>query len=508
MTRRPGSAEVERFRGVVAQQLGLRFDDSRLPELADVLRLRMEATDYADIDSYLYSLAGSRQEMYELARHLTVPETYFFRIADHFRAFSDVVLPERINANTREFAVLSAGCASGEEAYTVAMLLRDAVDLRRCRVSITAVDVNPAVIALAKAGRYSDWSLRDTPGAVQQRYFRRHGRSFELDSSVRDMVTFVKGNLADARAPFWKPAAYDVIFFRNVMMYFAPDAARHAIARMAQSLKPGGYLFLGPAETLRGISHGFHLCHTHDTFYYRRSSNGSARRASMMDQIAALPAPFAVPPAAEPHNGWRHDIQVASERIADLTRDARPSRRLQPAASKPPAPPRSASPGVIAALDLLRDERFAEALAALQSMAETDRNVDALLLRAVLLANTGNAAEAERVCARLLLLDDLNAGAHYVTALCLETAGDLAGAADRDKTAIYLDPSFAMPHLHLGLLAKRSGDRESARQELNQAALLLAREDAARILLFGGGFSRESLVELCRRELRSCGGDS
>jgi chemotaxis protein methyltransferase CheR len=132
--------------------------------------------------------------------------------------------------------------------------------------------------------------------------------------------------------------------------------------------------------------------------------------------------------------------------------------------------------------------------------------VDVLLLRAVLLASSGDPAGAERACARILDQDELSAEAHYVKALCREHAGDVAGAADHDRYALYLDPSFAMPHLHLGLLAKRRGDLDTSCRELARAAALLAAEDASRILLLGGGFGREALLHLCDAELRACEG--
>jgi chemotaxis protein methyltransferase CheR len=106
----------------------------------------------------------------------------------------------------------------------------------------------------------------------------------------------------------------------------------------------------------------------------------------------------------------------------------------------------------------------------------------------------------------LLTVDELNAGAHYLMALCQEHAGDRAAAEEHDRAAVYLDPFFAMPHLHLGLLAKRSNDTEAAQRELSHALTLLAREDASRILLFGGGFTREALTAFCRAELRAVGG--
>jgi len=128
------------------------------------------------------------------------------------------------------------------------------------------------------------------------------------------------------------------------------------------------------------------------------------------------------------------------------------------------------------------------------------------LLRAVLLTNCGELEAAEAICRQLLSKDDLNTGAHFLAALCRESAGDLPAAIEHDRAAIYLDPAFAMPHLHLGLLAKRLGDVSTARRELQRASELLPREDDFRILLLCGGFSRESMLEFSRAQLRACGG--
>lgn len=137
---------------------------------------------------------------------------------------------------------------------------------------------------------------------------------------------------------------------------------------------------------------------------------------------------------------------------------------------------------------------------------ECDGDPNVLLLEAALLTHRGQLAKAEGACQRLLELDALNAGAHYLLALCREGLRDAAGAVHHDLAAIDLDPSFAMPHLHLGLLARRAEDWPAAQRELRQALLLLERENDPRLLLFGGGFRRETLVALCHTELVGCGG--
>jgi chemotaxis protein methyltransferase CheR len=123
------------------------------------------------------------------------------------------------------------------------------------------------------------------------------------------------------------------------------------------------------------------------------------------------------------------------------------------------------------------------------------------LLQAVLTTHAGFLTRAEEACQRLLRIDELSAGAHYVLALCHEGMGDLSAAVEHDRMAAYLDPHFAMPQLHLGLLARRAGDLAGMRSELTLAVALLEHEDSSRLLLFGGGFSRDALIALCRAEI-------
>jgi chemotaxis protein methyltransferase CheR len=210
---------------------------------------------------------------------------------------------------------------------------------------------------------------------------------------------------------------------------------------------------------------------------------------------------------AETERDWAENIRQAAERVRMLTLIPELSRKAYENPSPVPAIAKGLPADLSIALNLLQEERFEQALEVLQGLpAESQASPDVQVLRAVLLANRGDLAQAEEVCVALLNIDQLNAGAFYVMALCREQANDRQMAMENDLSAIYLDPSFAMPHLHLGLLAKRGGEWDLARQELSQASLLLPREDAPRVLLFGGGFSRDALVELCRSELQGCRG--
>ena len=353
-------------------------------------------------------------------------------------------------------------------------------------LAVRGVDVNPAALDRATRARYSTWSLRDVPPTTQRQWFVADGRELLLARErLRPTVTFELLNLVSDVEP-WPPGSLDVIFCRNVLMYLTPAHATAVVARLARGLAPGGFLFLGHAETLRGLSHDFHLRQTHGAFYYQRK-----------DEVASDAAPvreLAMPAASTASTAWIDAVQASAARISAL-------------AARASAPPERRAPDARAtALELLQGERFEEALVVLDGGGRAD--ADALLLRAVLLAHAGRAGEAESTCARVLALDELNAGAHYTLALCRESAGDREGAIGHDQAAIYLDPTFAMPRLHLGLLARRNGLADDARRALREATALFEREDAARLLLFGGGFSRDALIALCRAELAAAGGAS
>jgi chemotaxis protein methyltransferase CheR len=174
-------ADVDRFRSVVARCLGLQFDDDKLGFLADVVRRRLEVSGQTP-DVYLARLETESldDEIGALSHELTVPETYFFRHNDQYRAFAEIALPDRLGAQSaaRRLHILSAGCASGEEAYSLAMLVREAAMDPSWDVSILGVDVNPAIVSRAMRALFSEWALRDTP------------RMFVSDGSSPSVVTF------------------------------------------------------------------------------------------------------------------------------------------------------------------------------------------------------------------------------------------------------------------------------------------------------------------------------
>jgi len=505
-----GTAELELFQSAISERLGLRFDDNRFTFLAEVLARRVQARRLS-ARAYLAALAArleASDELSALSRELTVGETYFFRQPDQFHALRDVALPERLSAraSSRALRLLSAGCSSGEEAYSLAIVLRERGLEPGFEVSITGLDLNPDSLAKAAAGLYSPWALRETPPDVRERWFSPEGRDFRLSRTLREAVRFAQHNLILESPRLLPPGSLDVIFCRNVLMYFTQEHAAAIVERFARALAPGGFLFLGHAETLRGLSHSFHLRHTHNTFYYQRRDGVERVEPDVPRAWPSSPTP--VDPAGDAWIGpWLDTVERSSQRIRELRELGAPAEVPTPAPPSESYPPASGDVGLEPTLELLRRDRFAEALSALERLSPSEKaDPAALLLQAALLTHQGELGGAEDTCHELLRRDDMNAGAHYLLALCSERRGLLPAAVEHDLTAAYLDNEFAMPHLHLGLMARRRLDLDSARRELGQALTLLEREDASRLLLFGGGFSRSALLSLCRSELANLKG--
>ena len=464
--------ELRRFTSAVEIQLGIRVAD-RATAMTELLARR--ADRFATVGAYIACLeAADREELRALVPEVSIGETYFFRHAEQCQAYAEL-LPA-LAARRGHVRVLSAGCSTGEEPYTLAMLARERLPDPHA-VSVHAFDFNSAALVRAAKARYSRWALRATSAAQEQRWFVAHGREVELVPEIKRAVAFHEANLL-GDGP-WSRERWDLIFCRNVIMYFAEDRAIEAVRRLANALAPGGYLFLGHAETLRERASELELCHSHGTFYYRR---GGAE-------------PIATPP---PRTDWVDDIARASGRIHALVDD-----RALASSDRADA----ASATVLASIrTLISEERFAEATEALAALPDAiARGGEARLYGAIVQAHTGAAALAEQTCRELIAAEPGEARAHYLLALCRGGGGDTIGAEQHAREAIALEPHFAMARVQLAFLVRRAGARDEARDQLVRALAQLELEDQDRFALFAGGFSRASLVELCRRELAALG---
>jgi chemotaxis protein methyltransferase CheR len=362
---------------------------------------------------------------------------------------------------------------------------------------IKGIEISDASLNKARTGLYTDWSLRATSPIFRQKYFIKIGKKYQLKREIVESVEFDLGNALQLSEDHLQER-FDIVFFRNVFMYFSSEAAKAAISQIAHVLKPGGYLFLGAAESLRGISQDFHLCHTYDSFYYRQkpvTAELVVRTPAMLPVASEVLTAWLTNPASDATLGledvsWFEAILQSGRRIEVLGQKTDPKTETPAAGLAARSFDGEVDRARIGLMDLLRRECYDDAVSLIESLPKAVRlHNEILLLEAILALNRGDCEKAEEHCRVLLSQNEMNATAHYVMALCRESRLDHDTAISHHRTAIYLDPAFAMPHLHLALIMKKRNDFRFARREFIEAVRLLPQEIDARLLLLGGGLA-------------------
>lgn len=206
----------------------------------------------------------------QLVEAMTTNETSFFRDAHPFEAMKSTVVPNamRCRSSQKSLTIWSAACSTGQEAYSIAMLLREQFpELAQWKVQILGTDLSDDVLAKARAGRFSQVEMnRGLPAALLAKYFRRDGMHWELSPDIRGMASFSKLNLIER----WPPMPQiDIVFLRNVLIYFSPETKKSILAKVRATMAPHGVLFLGAAETTMGLDNAFEREQVNNSVFYR-----------------------------------------------------------------------------------------------------------------------------------------------------------------------------------------------------------------------------------------------
>jgi chemotaxis protein methyltransferase CheR len=267
--RGPPEPDVARIRDLIYQVAGIFHPDKKLQLLRDRCGRRMKELKMQTLHQYLecLTLGPVRQtELTTLLNEITVGETCFFRNQQHLDALRHVVIPNIVQIKfelpQRRLRIWSAGCSTGEEPYTLRMLLLDEAHglLKDWSIELFATDLNEHSLAHAKEAVYGNYSTRNLAPAYRSKYFLPYGDQLRVTPAARSNVSFSRLNLSDdTRMTFMK--SMDVIFCCNVLIYFDLASKRRVIQHFFNNLLPHGYLFLGPSESLYGVSEDFRLVH-------------------------------------------------------------------------------------------------------------------------------------------------------------------------------------------------------------------------------------------------------
>lgn len=496
-----GPNRFELFRDWIHQHSGIFLEHSKADALQLSLEHRATVCGADDLDAYFEILTGDEDEFKELMNLVTINETSFFRFPGQFEALREVVVPEILTARDRQagaaaaqdlrpFRVWSAGCSTGEEPYTIAMTLLDSeLGTRGVPIEVIGTDVSTRALDRAVAAVYTPRAIESVDEVLVARYFEPLIVPPESDrpdipneqgeptvpisapdrrptEPVRALCEFRYHNLI--RDPF-APLPFsglDVIFCRNVMIYFQLATTRRVISRFFDALNPGGYLFLGHSETLSASSDRFETVDACGVFLYRKplavTPPAEQNRASL------------TPPGAALHPGRPPRARIvagAALATASAFEPTSPAPRAAMLASASPATPAPAT-----------------------------GDADAVRLAAAFArADVGDLKGAAAEAAEILELQPLCAPARFLLGVCRRGQGDSDGALVEFRRTLYIDPEFCLAHFALAGLYQGRGEPAEAIREFERALDLLGERREGSWSVFLGGFSPEVIAQACER---------
>ncbi|MCK9363791.1 MAG: tetratricopeptide repeat protein [Syntrophales bacterium] len=447
------------------RQMGLYFPENRWDELREKMAQAMKDFDCQDLSGFIERLMStplSRQEIEMLASHLTISETYFWREPRVFEALEKQILPELIRVREkgeRRLRIWSAGCASGEEPYSIAIALRRALPVPEdWRITILATDINPGILRRATAGVYGQWSFRGLPKRLKEECFhRKEDGRFEILPEIRKMVTFTYLNLVEDLypLPLNNTNAMDLIFCRNVLMYFTPERAVQVGQRLYNSLVDDGWLMVGASELSQFTFPQFASVHFPGAIVYRKETGKS--RPSEVFRPDGISSP-------------KEKVQPAGESATGIGKAAglpllREKTRIQVV--------ESASPKQAAYAEVLDRSVQGRDMAAPVKQQGEEATFD-ITFRIRALADQGKLAEALSACDEAIAADKLDPEMHYLRAAILQELNEHGEAIAALKRALYLDPKFVPAHFAIGNLMLRQGNARAAKKSFENVLALLS----------------------------------
>ena len=441
----------------LVRMAGLVFDASRRGAISAIVSERLNTTKHPSIESYLAFVESALgvNERQQLLDAVTIQETHFFRNLPQIDALRRDVLPDLLRRNRaagRPLTIWSAGCSTGEEPYTIAMLVLELLEKHGPhQVRIVGTDVSAAALDVARAGVYSGRTIQLAEASAVERWFDQQADgSYSVAQPVRDLVEFDLQNLVIDEPPF-SSGEVDLIVCRNVTIYFGKETTTRLVGSFHRLLAVGGYLLLGHAETLWQISDDFSLLPVGEAFVYRKDA-AAPRRGSGLRRPGSG--------GASPPRRVRHNVL----RVPGL----RPRKPAPP----PPAPPQDVPVAPSPVEDILRAR---EAL------------------------SVGNYAEAASLAERATAQHPLLVEGYIIEGRALSNQGDDDGAIVALRKAVFLDPSAAHAHFLLATTLSRVGDPGGAALSFASAAETLPAASPETLSELLDGRAVTDLVDLCRQ---------
>lgn len=484
----------------LVNRMGMSFTAERWPYLEQ--GLAMAATEFGfdnpvNFASWALTADLTRKQLGQLASHLTIGETYFWREKPSFEALQNRILPDLIRArqgNSQALRIWSAGCSTGEEPYSLTILLSQLIpDIANWDITILATDINPNSLREAAKGQYREWSFRGNTSEFREKYFLKKDGVYELLPQLKAMVTFAELNLAEDVYPnfFNNTTRMDLIFCRNVLMYFSPEVKSQVIERLSRSLVDGGWLVLSSSEVLDVRTPELSIVNFPGAVFYKRKFPVIRIPGINAPEVLNLPDVHRV-------NANTKDPNVNE---ADVIRFDNNSARVHSArASKVDAVQPNSKELYEQALTLYEQCRYEEIVTLLEQhvtvSGKSSYACQGMALLAKVKANMGKLADAEAWVKKAISCEKLNPNLHYFLATIFQEQEKVEEAAQSLQKALYLDHEFVLAHYMLGTLKKQQGKLGEANKHLDNALKILGKYRRDEVLPGSDGMTAGRLLEM------------
>ncbi len=472
--------EFRSFRDLIAERAGIYFEPGKQDLLRTNLLQGMEdcgLSNFSDYFQHLSSSAGTK-EFDHLLNLIIIPETYFFRDQAQFVALEHFIIPEILKNESdsgSSLRIWSAGCSSGEEPYTIALVVAAGmVGVEYPSVDILATDVSNAALEAARLGVYGARSIRDVPKEYLSRFFSQKKDKYFLEESIKQMVEFRYFNLMKEPYPLIEMSGWDIIFCRNVTIYFQPESTKKVIHNFYQSLRPGGYLFAGYSESLCYLSDEFTTVQVGGTFVYKKEPQDKRLKKTTR----------------------RTKRKRSRQRALASGR----SRRLEALPDREKDEIRQICTRAKELLEMGQPEQAGDLLAPFLKKSTASERV--LLLQAEICLNQGDLEKAAQLCQRIISSEPLSVAGYYLLGVVYRSWEKEGKAIEEFKRVLYLKPKHALARFNLGDLYSQVGQLDEAKLEYANAVRLLREVPDSFDERLAGGFSPTLLIDTCLSRIK------
>lgn len=505
-----------KIKNYLQRNLGLYYPDDRKQDLERAMTSIYIEAGYDNVNTFIDNLQEheeSAETIMLLAKYLTIGETYFFREPKVFDFLRDKVIPELIakkKENRKQLRIWSAGCCTGEEAYSAAILLHETIpDLSSWSVTILGTDINPEFLMKAASATYRAWSFRNEHSEIMKKYFTKNERGeFRLSPSIRSFVQWNILNLIADKFPsnISNTDRMDVIFCRNVLIYFSDEGRQQIISKFYDSLNDGGYLILSLTEVAHQPDKRFRQIRSEDVIIFKKENPGSISSSPSASKEKA-----ATPSIAE---YIRKEITGVSE-VVEPEALSQPQRRPEPSLPAAYTQPESKRPRLVdyylleqlflkseftEVIKKAEEHQFSNDLLSPYTAVEKEK---IFLIYSKSLANTGSTAKATEVAADGANMLPESFRLNYFAGHLLAAAGSPRDAFTYYTKALFLSPGYPAALFGLATVYRQLGETDEYINHLQKLLKIASGIPAGKIIEEMDGITAAGLVSLITSILKS-----